>query len=220
MFTNCITYDDLPSILPIFPLSNALLLPNGILPLQIFEPRYIKMIDDAMKSHRCIGIIQPDIAARNNGNKDAVLQTGCMGRITQFSETEDDRYIILVKGLIRFEINEELSTVLPYRQVSPQWDNYIDDIVEDCDTIQINREKFLPVLKKYLDFHDIDSDWHVIEETPCETLLTTLPMICPFEAQEKQMILELKTLDKRYQILYSLLEMGLQSGLETDAIKH
>lgn len=220
MFTDCMTYDDLPSVLPIFPLDNTLLLPNGVLPLHIFEPRYIKMIDDVIASHRCIGMVQPDMVMRCRGTQDAVMKIGCMGRITQFSEIENQRYIIMLKGVIRFEIEEELETILPYRQITPNWQRFEDDIVEDCDSIQIDRGYFLPLLKQYLDIHDIDNDWAVIETTPCETLLTTLPMICPFEPQEKQMILETETLDRRYEILLSLIKMELQSHSDKTCAKH
>ncbi len=220
MFTNRITSDDLPNSLPIFPLQDALLLPNGLLPLNIFEERYIRMVDDALASHRFIGMVQPDLNARKNGQKDAIVNIGCAGRITQFSEFDDNRYMIMLSGITRFEIKEELSTLSPYRQVKPNWNTYADDLVEDCDTIQIDRDYFLPLLKQYLRANDMNCDWAIIESTSCETLLTTLPMICPFEPQEKQALLEAKTLDNRYQILSSLIEIGLKSSQDKTATTH
>jgi len=215
------TIDDLPATMPIFPLGGALLLPNGLLPLNIFEGRYIQMINDAMMTkHRLIGMIQPDQLARDNGDKEAILNIGCAGRIVQFSETEDDRYMIMIQGVSRFTVMDELSTVLPYRQVSADWNDYHDDMVEDCDTIEIDRESFLPLLKNYLDLNKMDVDWHLIENAPCEILLTNLPMICPFDAQEKQALLEAKSMDKRYENLSTLLKIKVQSSSDNQSIKH
>ena len=118
------TYDDLPAIIPIFPLSEVLLLPGGVLPLNIFEEKYVRMIEDVLGTHRMIGIVQPDEKARDQGSKDALLKTGCVGRISQFSETEDNRYLIMLKGVIRFEIGEEVSNILPYRQAEVNWKPY------------------------------------------------------------------------------------------------
>lgn len=211
MFTNCITYDDLPNVIPIFPLEEVLLLPGGVLPLNIFEGKYVQMIDDVLGAHRMIGIIQPDMTARKKGDKGAILKTGCAGRITQISETDDNRYLIMLKGLIRFEVKEEVSNTLPYRQAHIDWSAYQDDIVEDCDTIEIDRDYFLPLLERYFDMHQMDCDWDIIKKSPCEILITTLPMICPFDAQEKQALLEAKTLDNRYETLTTILSMALNS---------
>lgn len=220
MFTNCLTHDDLPQIIPIFPLDNTLLLPNGLLPLNVFEERYLRMVKDAMATNRFIGIIQPDHKARANGNCDAIVTTGCAGRITQFQETEDNRYLITLKGLIRFEVIEEVESILPYRQIKPDWDIYADDIVEDCDGLVIDREKFFPLLKDFFNMYDLSCDWDQIEDAPCETLVTTLPMVLPFEPQEKQMVLEAKSLDKRFEILSSLMQMSVKSDPNSNNIAH
>lgn len=220
MFTNCLTYDDLPAVMPLFPLHNTLLLPNGLLPLNIFEERYLKMVKDAMASDRFIGIVQPDIQARKNGNDDALMKTGCAGRIVQFNETDDGRYLITLKGVSRFEVERQVDSSTPYVQATISYETYADDIVEDCDTIEIDRDYFLPLLQNYLDKHELCCEWQQIKLAPCERLVTTLPMILPFSAQEKQMILESKTLDKRYEILSSLMEIALKSSSGSMDLRH
>jgi Lon protease-like protein len=214
------TLDDFSTVIPIFPLEGVLLLPGGLLPLNIFEPRYISMVDAALKSDRLIGMIQPDQAARALGHDGAIQKIGCVGRITQFSETRDERYLVMLEGLMRFRIVEELKTNSPYRRLEVDYSDYVDDLVEDCDTIEIDRGKFLPKLHKYLNTFDIESDWDIIEKTPCQTLLITLPMICPFESQEKQLLLEAEDLEKRYEILHTLIEMSLKSVNTTHDAKH
>ena len=215
------TFDDLPQTIPIFPLEGALLLPGGVLPLNIFEERYVRMIDDALSCHRIIGMIQPDIHERNKGNKDAILKIGCMGRITQFHETDNQNYKIMLKGVIRFQIEDEIKNILPYRQAKIRWGEYEDDIVEDCDTVEIDRDVFLPLLKEYFDIHDMTCDWDIIRQSSCETLITNLPMICPFDSQEKQALLEAKTMDNRYETLTAILNMSLNSGRENShKVKH
>lgn len=175
------------------------------------------MVDDALAGTRMIGMIQPDMAARANGHKDAILTTGCMGRITQFAETGDGRYTIMLTGLNRFRIEEELDSPLPYRQAKVNWAPYKDDLVEDCDTIEIDRAGFIPLLKQYFDKHEIECDWEVVHEAPCQTLLTTLPMVCPFAAQEKQALLEAKTMEQRFETLTTLLTIALNSGGDTSS---
>jgi len=206
------TIDDLPGLIPIFPLNNILLLPNGLLPLNIFEERYLKMIDDTMKKDRVIGIIQSDT--------NQLAKTGCIGRIIQFGETDDDRYVTLLRGVIRFHIAEEVKSITPYRMVRADYSDFVDDMVEDCDTIELNRDAFLPLVKTYLESFGIEIDAPMIEDTPCQTLLTSLPMVCPFTAQEKQLLLEAETLEKRYKILTTLFEMAIQSKGDTTTMKH
>lgn len=220
MFTNCLTHDDLPQIIPIFPLDNTLLLPSGILPLNIFEERYVRMVKDAMATNRFIGIILPDYKARAKGESDAIVKTGCAGRITQFQETEDNRYLITLKGIIRFEVIEEVQSILPYRQIKPDWNIYADDIIEDCDGLVIDRENFFPLLKDFFSIYNLACDWEQVEAAPCETLVTTLPMVLPFEPQEKQMLLEAKTLDKRFEILSSLMQMSIKSDPDGNKVAH
>ena len=215
MFTHCMTYDDLPQIIPVFPLEGALLLPGGLLPLNIFEEKYIRMVDDALSTHRMIGIVQPDIQ-----NNNSLYSVGCVGRITSFTELEDDRYNIILKGVSRFDAREELTTISPYRSVHADWTDYKDDLVEDCETIEIDRDEFIPLLKRYFIIHRMNCDWDLIDQTRCETLLTALPMICPFASEEQQALLEAKTLDDRYNILTTMLKIALQSNKMMDNVKH
>lgn len=217
------TYDDLPQSLPVFPLEGGLLLPGGLLPLNIFEPRYLKMVDDALSSHRMIGMVQPDLNSREKGHKDAVYKTGCAGRISQFAETDDGRYLITLSGLNRFIIGEELSNVLAYRQIRPDWTNYPDDMVEDCETIHIDRDEMTPILEKYFGLYDMSCDWTIMKDAPCCTLIATLPMICPFSVQEKQALLEAPSLADRYDKFMTLLRMALSEGdrsAHPSSVKH
>lgn len=211
MFTNIMTIERLPRTLAIFPLQDVILCPEGLLPLNIFEPRYIRMIDDAMASHRMIGIIQPNLPLRDKGDKTAIMSIGCAGRITQFSETDDGRYYITLKGLSRFKVELEMPTILPYRQIITDWSPYQNDMLEDCDTISIDRDAFLPLLQSYFVHHHLSCDMNVIKQSPCKYLMATLPMICPFNEQEKQALLEAKNLEKRYEAMVTLMKMSLNS---------
>jgi Lon protease-like protein len=216
------TYDDLPLVIPIFPL-DVLLLPGGLLPLNIFEEKYVRMIDDALGSHRIIGIVQADEAKRQKGQTNAIYKTGCAGRIMQFSERDDNRYMIMLKGLSRFEVKQEMTNILPYRQARADWKPYSDDIVEDCDTIEIDRDMFIPLLESYLKKNDLRVDSGVLNDTPCEMLITALPMICPFKSQEKRALLEAQTLQDRYHTLTTLLQIELNEhddGANISKLKH
>lgn len=222
MLTSTMTFDDLPQTLPIFPLDGCLLLPGGLLPLNIFEPSYMKMVDDVLLAgHRMIGVVQPDTNLREKGHKDAIYKTGCAGRITQFSETDDGRYLVTLSGLNRFKVSEELSTILAYRQVKPDWNFFPDDMVEDCESLDINREEMMPLLEQYFALFDMSCDWDIMSGAPCHTLMATLPMICPFTAQEKQALLETISLNDRYDKFMALLQMTLnESSGVTSFIKH
>lgn len=220
MFTNTMTLDDFSNTIPVFPLDGALLLPNGFLPLNIFEPRYVQMVDDALQSNRLIGMVQPDHAKREKGDAAAVLKTGCVGRIVQFQETEDNRYHITLQGMIRFQIIEEMQINTPYRQFKINWNTYQDDLIEGCDSISINRDEFFPLLRDYFKLNFMDCEWDMINAAPCDVLVTTLPMVCPFESQEKQALLEAKTLEDRYNIMYGLIKMALQSNHKPQSGNH
>ena len=204
------TSEDLPQTLAIFPLNNAVLFPGGLLPLNIFEERYVRMIDDALKNNRMIGMVQPRDNAEKHNPHDNIVNVGCGGRIIQFNETEDDRYLIVLQGVCRFTVEEEMKTVLPYRQVKPDWSPYEDDMVDGHNHIDAEDE-FFHLLKHYLDHVNMKCEWPMIEKSSLETLLATLPMICPFEAIDKQALLEAKTPQNRYDILKSLLTMQIKS---------
>jgi Lon protease-like protein len=202
-------FEDLPTELPIFPLTGVLLLPNGKLPLNIFEPRYLTMIDAALGGARMIGMIQPRSA--NEGDQPEVYRTGCAGRLTSFSETEDGRYLITLSGFARFDIVEELPLRGGYRTVRPDWKPYRDDLAEDS-AEGIDRDRMLRALKNYFDANDVDANWDAIKETPTDRLVNALAMMCPFQPSEKQALLEAPTLDKRAGVMVALLEMSLAAN--------
>ncbi len=201
--------DDLPQILPIFPLSGALLLPRGRLPLNIFEPRYLAMVRDALAAERMIGMVQPTDAA-SPANVPPVYGVGCVGKITAFSETDDGRFLITLTGVCRFRIAQELARVTPYRKILARYDEFAADLdpVEPPKST-VNRERLGPALKGYLELHGLAADWHAIEQAPAETLINALAMICPFAPPEKQALLEAPDVAARADMMVALLEMAL-----------
>lgn len=201
-------FDDLPQVLPIFPLGGVLLLPGGRLPLNIFEPRYLSMFDDALASNRLIGMVQP-VEDGNSGEVPKVYETGCAGRITSFNETDDGRYLVTLSGLIRFDVVRELPSD-SYRRVEPDFTRFRDDMDED--TAAIDRERLVKVLGAYFEANAIEGDWEAIEETGDERLVTSLAMICPLGAPEKQALLEAMSLTERAETLTAIMEMATHSG--------
>jgi len=196
----------LPSILPIFPLTGVLLLPRGRLPLNIFEPRYLAMTRDALASERLIGMVQPSdpqVAADNP----PVYPTGCAGRITSFSETDDGRFLITLTGISRFRTREELPLLEGYRRVVPEWREFARDLASD-DEPNFDRDRLLRGLRAYFQHHRIEADWGAITSVPGERLVTSIAMICPFEPNEKQALLEAPDLDERAQLLTAIIEMA------------
>ncbi|NMM45791.1 peptidase S16 [Rhodospirillaceae bacterium KN72] len=199
-------FEDLPATIPIFPLAGVLLLPRGILPLNVFEPRYLNMIQDALASDRMIGMIQPCPTAA--GCEPAVYKTGCAGRITCFEETEDGRFLISLKGIGRFKIVEELPTEHGYRRVTPDWATFKNDIDPPEDET-IPREALFKCLQPYFANQGIEASWLALRETPNERLINSLSMICPFTASEKQALLEAPSLADRAKVLTALIEMAV-----------
>lgn len=200
--------EDLPSILPIFPLAGALLLPRGRLPLNIFEPRYLAMIRDALASGRMIGMVQPqDPASREQ--EPAVYPIGCAGRITGFTENDDGRFQITLTGVSRFRIREELSRVTPYRKVIVDFDEFTDDLEPPPHAGDVNRNRLAPALRSYLELHGLSADWQAIEKAPAESLINALAMICPFTPPEKQALLEARDIGDRADMMIALLEMAV-----------
>ncbi|MEM7424076.1 MAG: LON peptidase substrate-binding domain-containing protein [Pseudomonadota bacterium] len=197
----------LPAHLPIFPLTGVLLLPRGELPLNIFEPRYLNMTEDALAGSRMIGMIQP-LDQGSGESEPPVYKTGCAGRIVAFQETEDGRFLITLKGICRFHVQEELASTRGYRPAIPDWTPYANDL-HDEGSATVDREKLLGSLKSYFKLHNISADWDAIEASTDERLVTCLSMICPFEAPEKQALLEAPTLTERSQILTTLVEMAV-----------
>ena len=194
-----------PAVLPIFPLLGVLLLPRGRLPLHIFEPRYIAMVEECLMGDLMIGMVQPV-----SPESQAVYATGCAGSITAARSLDKGRYLITLTGVCRFRIQEELEVCRGYRQVVPSWEGFCDDVQEEA-VGGFDRARLLDLLPCYLKLHDIDANWATIEGAPDERLVTSLAMICPFEANEKQALLEAPTLAVRAGLLISLIEMALVS---------
>ncbi len=209
LFATAFAPSTLPKTLPIFPLSGVVLLPRARLPLHVFEPRYLAMIDDVLATQgRMIGIIQP--TAETDTHRDtppAVYGVGCAGRLSSFAETEDGRLMIGITGICRFEVGEELSAQTPYRQVRPTWDAFTADMKEPA-PITIDRERLATVLRPYFKTQNIEADWATIEAMADENLISTLTMICPMAPNEKQALLEAPDLSARAAMLMTLLEMA------------
>jgi Lon protease-like protein len=200
------TLDDLPSIINVFPLTGVLLLPRGQLPLNVFEPRYLALVDSALSGDRLLGIIQP------TQNEEKVLKPtlatiGCAGRITGFRENDDGRYLITVTGVCRFRLVEELTTDTPYRRVAAEFAPFVSDLGV-ADENDFPRERLLTALKDYLTRRDLKADWKSVLSAPPETLVNALAMLCPFEPAEKQALLEAPSWPERVDTLIALLEMA------------
>lgn len=202
-------FDALPDAIPIFPLTGVLLLPGARLPLNIFEPRYLNMVQDAIAGSRIIGMTQPRAENGDQGGAE-IYGTGCAGRITAFNETEDGRYLITLIGLIRFTVKRELAEERGYRRVAADYERFRADLDEDDG--QIDRPRLLEALGAYFESNGIQGDWDAIGETPDERLVNSLAMVCPFEPPEKQAILEALTLSERADTMTAILEMSSHHG--------
>lgn len=207
-------FNDLPDALPVFPLYGVLLMPFGQLPLNIFEPRYLKMIDDAMSSNRLIGMIQP----KEEGSDKPLHSIGCAGKIVEFSESADGRYLITLNGVCRFRVREELKVSTPYRQIAPHWSDFAGDISrKKC--LDVDRKKMLKLLESYFEQEDMSCDFSKFEDTPDGKLMTCLSMVCPFDAAEKQALLEQVCCVQRAKIFMTMLEMAIELGKRPDLNK-
>lgn len=196
----------LPERIPVFPLAGALLLPGGQLPLNIFEPRYLRMVDDALGGDRVIGMIQPrDGAMSDNAPLYAV---GCAGRITSFSETDDGRYLITLNGHKRFRVKEEARADTPYRQALVDWSAFPADDLSDPSTDLVDRRRLVEAMRHYLQTEGLKTDWEVVDDAPTEALVCSLAMGCPFAPNEKQALLEAGTAAERADCLIALMEMS------------
>jgi Lon protease-like protein len=200
---------DLPAVIPVFPLPGALLLPRGQIPLNIFEPRYLSMIDDALRDgHRLIGMIQPDFR-RRTADIPPLYKVGCVGRITQLAESGDGRYLIELTGVSRFEVVEELGALTPYRQCRVTYAPFIDDFTARKGEDAVDREALLRTLRDFLKANNLSADWQGIENAPNEALVNALSMMSPYGAAEKQALLEAKDLKSRAEILIAVTEIEL-----------
>jgi Lon protease-like protein len=201
---------DLADVIPVFPLPGALLLPRGQMPLNIFEPRYVAMIDDALRSGlRLIGMIQPDAAHPGPESKPNLYRIGCVGRITQIAETGDGRYLLQLTGIARFRVEDELNVTTPYRQCLVTYVPFIDDFIARKGEGEVDRESLLQALSDFLKANDLKADWEGIENAPNEALVNALAMMSPYGTAEKQALLEAPDLKTRAEILVAVTEIEL-----------
>ena len=198
--------DDLPATLPVFPLTGVVLLPRGQLPLNVFEPRYLALVDAAMAGTRLIGMIQPT-EHEDKTLSPPLSQIGCAGRITSYRETEDGRYLITLTGICRFRAASELAVTTPYRQVKAAFGEFAGDLAQENDS-DFPRDRLLAALKTYLSRRDLKADWRSVMSAPAEILVNALAMLCPFEPAEKQALLEAPSWTERVGTLMALLEMA------------
>jgi uncharacterized protein len=201
---------DLADVIPVFPLAGALLLPRGQMPLNIFEPRYLAMVDDAFRSgRRLIGMIQPDPAHPGPENKPTLFRIGCIGRVTQFAESGDGRYLIRLTGIARFRIDHELQVSTPYRQCRVSYTDFIGDFTARKGEEEVDRQSLLRALSDFLKANDLKADWQGIESAPNEALVNALAMMSPYGTAEKQALLEAPDLKTRAEILIAVTEIEL-----------
>jgi len=200
---------DLPQSIPVFPLPGALLLPNGQMPLNIFEPRYIAMIDAVLAGERIIGMVQPAFSNTQVHETTGLCRIGCAGSLVSFSETGDGRYLISLIGVARFSITRELETTTPFRQVLVDWTTYAHDLHIDKSCELVDRPTLLKTFKSYLEANNLEADWESIESAQTEILVNALSMMSPYSVAEKQALLEADNLKVRADTLVAITEMSL-----------
>ena len=207
---------ELPDIIPVFPLPGALLLPRARLPLHIFEPRYLAMIDDVLKtSHRLLGMIQPS----EYDGRERLSAIGCAGKLTQFSETEDGRYMITITGVSRYRIGDEIEGFHPYRKFKADWNGFEQDHGATEKDPKLDRNGFFDLLSKYLKRRGLSTDWESLRDADDELLINALSMMLDFEIEEKQALLEAPSLITRRETLVTLLEYNLRGGANEETLQ-
>jgi len=201
---------ELPEVIPVFPLPGALLLPRGQMPLNIFEQRYLAMVDDAFRDgHRLIGMIQPDAVHSDDEEHPSLFKVGCVGRITQLAESGDGRYILELTGVSRFEVLDELTVLTPYRQCKVDYFPFVDDFTARKGEDDVDRDALVAVLGDFLKANNLKVDWDGIHKAPNEALVNALAMMSPYGPPEKQAMLEAPDLKTRAEILIAITEMDL-----------
>jgi|TARA_B110000444_G_scaffold174382_1_gene163087 Lon protease-like protein len=199
-----------PCKIPVFPLEKCLLLPKATLPLNIFEPKYISMIDDALAGDRFIGIIQPLIKTKNK--KEQKLESvGCLGKISTYIENDDNTYIVKLTGICRFNLINETKTDFKYRKFEVNYNNFLNDLSETNTISDKERKTLLKIIAEYLNVNDLTTDWEAISDTKTEILINIFSMLSPFNASEKQALLEAITIKKRSEVLIALSELAIAS---------
>ena len=204
----------LPAQIPIFPLPNALLLPGGQLPLNIFEPRYLAMIDDALgTSGRLIGMVQP---MEESGE---LFGIGCAGRISYFQETGDGRYMVALNGVCRFRLHDHRLSARKYRLANVSWDEFAADLADSSSGIG-DRDHMFDIMRRYFDQRGFEADWEQIERSDDNAILNTLAMVCPFDVAEKQALLEAEGVGRRADLLVAMMEMALHEDDGQNDARH
>ncbi len=207
---------DLPRQIPVFPLRAVILLPRATLPLNLFEPRYLQMIEDVVSGNRIIGIAQPERTAGDeespSGKNTALRRVGCAGRVTAYQELDDGRVVITLTGICRFDIEQEIEITNPYRTFGVDFGKFADDFNRGAGEDEVDRERLLHVLKRYLESHHFNADWKAIGNAPSEHLVNSLSIISPYSAEEKQALLEAPDLKSRAEVLVALAEMEMAAG--------
>jgi len=201
--------EQLPDEFPVFPLTGALLLPGGRLPLNIFEPRYLAMVEDSLAAGRMFGMVQPDKRLARGDTGPGLYRIGCLGRLSSFSETDDGRYLITLTGLIRFTIVEEVDMRRGYRRVRAALGGFAGDLLEDkAGLLPFERDDLLAALRRYFTHAGVDANWDAISEMPDSALVVSLCMACPFSPEEKQALLEARDASERARALLALLSIN------------
>jgi Lon protease-like protein len=209
---------DLPETIPVFPLPGALLLPRARLPLHIFEPRYLAMIDDTLKTtDRLIGMVQPREVPGSDQEK--LHSIGCAGRLTTFSETDDHRYMVTLSGISRYRIIEDLDGFQPYKRCKIAWEDFSRDTGNTETDAGFDRAGFLALLERYFEEQQLSTDWGSLEQAEDEMLINSLAIVCPFTPEDKQALLEAPSLTNRRETLVTLLEFALRSGDGEDRLQ-
>lgn len=207
------TAADLPSSVPLFPLSGALLLPFSHRPLNVFEPRYIEMVDAALRGDRLIGLIQPEDTQEESPRGRSPLQAiGCLGRLTHFEESGEGRYFIILEGITRFRLAQELTVMTPFRQGIIDADEFSSDFERDFGEERVDRTRFVRMMRDYAEFANIELNWEEIERTGTADLVNFCCMVGPYGPAEKQVLLEAKTLEQRAETLIAMTEYEIARG--------
>ncbi len=199
--------EDLPKTIPVFPLSGSLLLPRTDLPLNIFEPRYLIMIEEAMAGDRIIGIIQPQ--QDDETDQPQLEKVGCAGRITSYSETDDGRLMVTITGVCRFQVKKEVAAKTPYRQASVTYAPFAIDFVNETGTRTVDRDQLITAFRQYLEANNMSADWNEVQSISTEVLVNTLSLLAPYPPREKQALLEAPDLKSRADVLVALTEIAL-----------
>jgi Lon protease-like protein len=199
---------DLPQKIPVFPLSGALLLPRAELPLNIFEPRYLAMVNHALSTDRLIGIIQP-APGREGDDVPPLMKVGCVGRLVSYAETADERVLITLAGVCRFQVVTELEAITPYRMVMANYHPYAVDLASEGGASEVNRAALLKAFRDYLAANNMKANWNEVDHAPTDVLVNTLSLLAPYDPQEKQALLEAPDLKTRAEVLVALTEVAL-----------